>query len=91
VVTVSARAASGGEPGASQRREVEFSVHNTGSFIDENMRKKIFEPFFTSKRTGMGLGLSIVQEITQSHGGRLWVESDREKGTRFAFRIPSLD
>lgn len=74
-----------------QRHYVEFSVHNTGSYIPEPRRKKIFEPFETGKRRGMGLGLSIVQEIVQCHGGAVEVASDPEEGTRFAFRVSAVE
>lgn len=74
-----------------QRQYVEFSVHNTGSYIPEARRKKIFEPFETGKQRGMGLGLSIVQEVVQSHGGAVEMTSDPDQGTRFAFRVSAVD
>jgi len=69
---------------------LDISVHNTGSFIPEERREAIFEPFETTKEGGTGLGLCIAQQIVQAHGGVLFVESDPETGTRFTFRISAI-
>ena len=94
VVTASARTRPLSEemPGDdSGRRCVEFSVHNTGSFIPEELRRKIFDPFETFKEGGTGLGLSIVQEIVQAHAGAIQLETDPERGTRFFFRLMTVE
>ena len=54
--------------------QVLFSVTDTGSGIDPEILPKIFEPFFTSKKTGTGLGLSITSDIVQQHGGEIQVK-----------------
>jgi signal transduction histidine kinase len=72
----------------------EVSVTDTGPGIPEAERQRIFEEFHqadnsvTRKEGGTGLGLAISKRIVELHGGRLWVESEPGKGSRFAFTIP---
>jgi two-component system sensor histidine kinase ChiS len=66
-------------------------LRDNGIGIDENQLKSIFEPFQTgdTKRAkGLGLGLSIVQELVENHGGRIYVESEKNIETRFNFTLP---
>lgn len=51
---------------------------------------QIFEPFFSTKARGMGMGLAICRTIVESHGGRLWVEENAPQGAKFIFTVPSL-
>ena len=69
------------------QRSVEITVRDTGSGIKSEDLKNIFKPFFTTKRTGVGLGLSICKRIIGNHGGRIKVKSEPDKGTAFFIRI----
>src|SRR5205085_11166997 len=52
--------------------QVQVTVEDTGLGLDANTIQRIFDPFYTTKPGGMGMGLSICRSILQSHGGRLW-------------------
>ena len=69
---------------------VEIAVADTGSGISEEIAEQLFQPFVTTKREGMGVGLSISRTIIDSHGGRIWVETDRGRGTVFRFTLRSV-
>jgi signal transduction histidine kinase len=72
--------------------QVQVTVEDSGMGIDPNAIEKIFEPFYTTKPTGMGLGLSITRSILQRHGGRLWVvTAQRGRGASFYFAVPKYD
>ena len=64
------------------------AVHNTGSFIPPDVRRRLFVPFFTTKPTGTGLGLAIAQQIVTALDGRIEVESSPELGTTFTIEMP---
>jgi two-component system sensor kinase FixL len=68
---------------------VTISVEDTGSGIGETIASQLFQPFVTSKQTGMGIGLSICRTIVEAHGGRIWCEPARDRGTIFRFTLPS--
>jgi two-component system sensor kinase FixL len=63
------------------------SVTDTGSGITPEMRAQLFQPFVTTKQQGMGVGLSISRTIIESHGGRIWAESNPGGGTIFQFTL----
>lgn len=69
------------------------TVTDTGGGMNETVKAKAFEPFFTSKKVGegTGLGLSVVVEVVQEHGGGMTLESEVGKGTKIALYIPSSD
>ena len=64
------------------------TVSDSGHGIDEAIRNRIFDPLFTTKPTGMGMGLSICRSIVEEHGGRLWISPNTPHGTDFQFTIP---
>jgi signal transduction histidine kinase len=66
-----------------------ISVQDAGAGIDAKHRDRIFEPFYTTKVSGMGLGLSICRSIIEAHGGRLWAEPAHPRGTTFQFMLPA--
>ena len=65
-----------------------INVSDTGEGIPEKNYDKIFSPFFSTKEGGLGLGLSIVQRIVESHGGKINCISQVGKGTAFEILIP---
>lgn len=67
---------------------VEVAISDTGNGIPPEVRKKVFQPFFTTKHKGTGLGLPICQRIVEQHGGFLHVESEVSKGTTVSIRLP---
>jgi two-component system sensor kinase FixL len=65
------------------------TVEDTGSGISETIADQLFQPFVTSKQSGMGIGLSICRTIVEAHGGRIWFEPARNGGTAFHFTLPN--
>jgi signal transduction histidine kinase len=74
---------------------VEISVTDTGIGIAPEDQKKLFQPFqqidsaLSRKYSGTGLGLNLCKQFVELHEGRLWVESEVDKGSRFVFVIPT--
>lgn len=63
-------------------------VEDSGPGVDATHIEHLFEPFYTTKPNGLGMGLSISRSIVESHGGRLWVETHRSSGAKFQFTLP---
>ena len=72
------------EPGG-----VLISVADTGKGIDPNIADRIFNPLFTTKPDGMGLGLAICRSIIEAHDGRLWASPGVQGGSVFQFVLPA--
>jgi signal transduction histidine kinase len=67
---------------------VEISVSDTGSGLTQEECGRLFTPYYTTKQHGTGLGLAIVQSVVSDHGGKISVESTKEKGTTFRIELP---
>jgi len=68
---------------------VHVAVEDTGTGIDPSNHDHIFDPMFTTKERGMGIGLSICHSIVASHSGRIWVTRGNDKGSIFEFDLPT--
>jgi signal transduction histidine kinase len=66
---------------------VHVAVQDVGSGIDPKVADQIFSAFYTTKRSGMGMGLSISRSIVEQHGGRLWAVPNDGPGTTFHFTV----
>jgi signal transduction histidine kinase len=66
----------------------QLSVSDRGHGIPKEKLKEVFEPFFTSKAEGMGMGLSIARTIVQAHNGQIWAENRDHGGATFRIRLP---
>lgn len=70
---------------------IRVSVHDTGAGISPGVADRMFQPFVSSKDDGMGIGLSISRTIVEAHGGHIWTEPNKDRGTTFHFTLESVD
>ena len=75
-------------PGKGGRSAAEIAIEDTGPGIPKDLQSNIFEPFFSTKEEGIGLGLPIAQRIVEEHGGEIRVESKVGVGTTFTITLP---
>jgi two-component system sensor kinase FixL len=68
---------------------IEISVSDSGHGFGHDSRANLFQPFFTTKETGLGVGLSISRTIIDTHGGRMWAETNEAGGATFRFTLPA--
>jgi PAS domain S-box-containing protein len=66
-------------------------VRDSGPGLDSKSVERLFEPFYTTKPQGMGMGLAICRSILEAHGGRLWATSNRDRGASFHFTLPTSE
>ena len=69
---------------------VELSVEDTGPGLAPEVAAQLFQPFVTTKKHGMGVGLSICRTIVEAHGGKIWADSKQGEGTTFHFTLRSI-
>ena len=67
---------------------VTLSVKDNGQGIEAKAMPHLFEPFYTTKQEGLGMGLAICRSIVETHGGHLWAENNPDGGATFYFTIP---
>jgi signal transduction histidine kinase len=67
------------------------TIRDSGVGLDPEHIEQLFEPFYTTKATGFGMGLSISRSIIEAHGGRLWAEPNKGPGATFLFTLPVED
>jgi signal transduction histidine kinase len=76
---------------ASDGASVRVAVEDTGVGIDAENTHRMFDAFFTTKPTGMGMGLSISRTIVEGQGGRLWATPNPKLGATFQFELPAAN
>jgi PAS domain S-box-containing protein len=74
--------------GSAEANGVLVAVQDTGPGLEPAMLERVFESFYTTKPTGLGMGLSICRSIIEAHGGRLWATANQQRGTTFQFTVP---
>jgi len=70
-------------------RMIELQISDTGIGISEEAIRKIFEPYFSTRNSGFGLGLAVTRSIIEDHKGTIEVQSERDKGTTFTVKLPA--
>lgn len=70
------------------KKYARVTIADQGQGMDKPTLDRLFEPFFSTKKRGTGLGLAIVKQIVEQHGGKIEVDSEPEKGTRFVIDLP---
>jgi signal transduction histidine kinase len=68
-----------------------ITISDNGKGIPEDRQNKVFVPYFTTKSTGTGIGLSITKQIIENHNGKIYFESKENSGTFFYIELPLLD
>jgi signal transduction histidine kinase len=74
-----------------QANGVLVEVRDTGPGIDAERLERVFEAFYTTKSSGVGMGLSICRSIIDAHGGRLWAEPNEPRGAVFQLTLPGSE
>jgi len=91
IVKNAIEASEGGDVGITVkkvRKKIFISVKNSGRGMDEKEKSRVFEPFYSKKKGGMGIGLYLTRKIVEAHGGDIDLVSSAQNGTTFTIRIP---
>ena len=67
------------------------AVADSGPGIDPENLERVFDAFYTTKPSGVGMGLSICRSIIEAHGGRLWADANEPRGAVFQFTLPNVE
>jgi signal transduction histidine kinase len=70
---------------------IEILISDSGCGIPNDEQERVFEPFYTTKNGGTGLGLAMVHRVVENHGGELQLDSELERGTTFRIRLPGAE
>src|SRR5438046_8682279 len=73
---------------AGDSKGVVVVVRDSGPGLDSKSHERLFEPFYTTKPQGMGMGLAICRSLIEAHGGRLWATTNAAHGAVFPFTLP---
>ncbi len=71
-----------------EKNSIQIEISDTGKGIPKDVMEKIFQPFFTTKPKGSGMGLAITKRIVEEHGGSINVKSTQNRGTTFTIIFP---
>ena len=74
-----------------QAGQILVSIQDSGIGVNADVMDRLFEPFFTTRSQGIGMGLPISRSIVEAHGGRLWAESTAGEGSVFQFTLPNAN
>jgi PAS domain S-box-containing protein len=74
--------------GRTDHGAIQVAIRDYGPGIEKEKLDRVFQPFFTTKGAGLGMGLSFSRSIIEAHGGRLWAENNPDRGATFVFEIP---
>jgi len=73
-----------------ENEDVVVTISDTGTGIPKDIIEKIFDPLYTTKVNGTGLGLTVSKSIVEEHGGTIAVESEENKGSKFIIKLPRV-
>ena len=76
---------------ANDRYPIHLFVRDTGPGLIAGSEQQVFEPFYTTKKSGMGMGLAIARSIVEAHGGSIWAATGRDRGAEFHLTLPPVD
>lgn len=77
--------------GQYDKQYIEIKIKDTGVGMDEQELKRIFEPFYTTRTAGTGLGLAVVDSVVKAHGGKIFCQSKLGYGTEFNMRLKCIE